>query len=39
MKFGIVLRLDVMNLIFILFRPFSIQGREPYLGDFIFFLL
>ena len=38
MEFGIVLRLvGVVNLILILFYfcPFSIQGREPYLCDFI----
>ena len=32
---GLLLRLvDVMNLILILSRPFSIQGSEPYLCDF-----
>ena len=36
MVFGILLRLfSVMNIILFLFRPFNIQGRELYLGDFI----
>ena len=35
MECGTLLKLvDVMNLIFILSRPFSIQGRESYLSDF-----
>ena len=36
MELGILLRLvDVMNLKFISFHPFNIQGREPYLCDFV----
>ena len=36
MEFGILLRLvEVMNLILILACVFNIQGREPYLCDFI----
>ena len=36
MEFGILLRLDdVMDLKFILFHPFNVQGREPLLCDFV----
>ena len=35
MEYGILLRLaGGMNVILILFRSFTIQGREPYLRDF-----
>ena len=37
MEFSILLRfVSVMNLILILSHPFNIQGREPYLCDFVF---
>ena len=36
MGFGVLLRLDgVIILIFLLFHPFNVQGREPYLCDFV----
>ena len=36
MGFGILLRLDgLIDLILILYRPFSIREREPYFDDFI----
>ena len=36
LEFALLLRLvGVMNLILILFHPFNIQGRKPYLGDFV----
>ena len=36
MEFGKLVRLyDVMNLIHILSHPFNIQGREPYLPEFV----
>ena len=36
MEFGVLLRfVGVMNFILILSRPFIIQGREPYLSDFV----
>ena len=36
MEYGLLLGLvGVMNLILIFSRPFSIQGREPYVYDFV----